>query len=129
MTPSGRGTFFYQSGGGSGLMNLQWLDAAGKTQPILATPGNYLSPELSPDGNRIALTNRGEIWVYDPRRDTMTPLTFGGGHSYPIWTPDGRYILFQSSGGIFWTRSDGGGSPQPLIRSEDLMYPWSFTPD
>src|SRR5262249_31371823 len=94
MTPSGPGTFIYQSGTGSGLVTLQRLDAAGNTQPILAKPGNFLAPELSPDGNRTALSNNGEIWVYDPRRDTMTPLTFSGGHTYPIWSPDGRFVLF-----------------------------------
>jgi serine/threonine-protein kinase len=59
----------------------------------------------------------------------MTPITFGGGHSYPIWTPDGRYVLFQSAEGIFWTRSDGGGKPVPLLQGRNLMYPWSVSPD
>jgi len=121
--------FVYQSGSGSGLMTLQWMDATGRTQPLVSKPGKYLAPEISPDGSRVALTDRGEVWVYDPRRDTMTPLTFGGGHSYPIWTPDGRYILYQSSGGIFYSRADGGGSSQPLVPSKNLTYPWSFTPD
>jgi serine/threonine-protein kinase len=60
----------------------------------------------------------------------MTRLTFGGGFSIvPIWSPDGRYILFRSPEGISWTRSDGAGKPQTLIPSKNLPAAWSFTPD
>jgi serine/threonine-protein kinase len=46
-----------------------------------------------------------------------------------MWTPDGRFVLFQSvlTGGIFWMRSDGGNKPQLLIQSKNLQYPWSMT--
>ena len=30
---------------------------------------------------------------------------------------------------MFWTRSDGGGKPLPLIESKTRQVPWSFTPD
>jgi serine/threonine-protein kinase len=60
----------------------------------------------------------------------MTRLTFGSTPStYPIWSPDSRFILYEAPGGIFWTRSDGSGKPQPLTQSKNPQYPWSFTPD
>jgi len=34
---------------------VQWLDGAGKIQPLLAKPGRYQEPSLSPDGSRLAL--------------------------------------------------------------------------
>jgi serine/threonine-protein kinase len=41
--------------------------------------------------------------------------------------------VFQAQGGIFWTRADGAGKPQPLIerkgRKDLLWVPYSFTPD
>jgi len=124
------GTLIYRSGGaGGGLVTVQWLDAAGKTQPLLAKPDSYSSLSLSPDGNRLAISTT-DIWVYEWQRDTMTRLTFGPAASiYPIWSPDGRYILFQVPGGMFWTRSDGSGKPQPLTQSKNPQYPWSFTSD
>jgi serine/threonine protein kinase/WD40 repeat protein len=125
------GTLIYLYGGtGGGLYTVQWLDAAGKTQPLLAKPdAAYLRPSLSPDGNRLAIST-SDIWVYEWQRDTMTRLTFGPTASiYPIWSPDGRYILYQAPGGIWWTRSDGSGKPQPLTQSKNAQYPWSFTPD
>jgi serine/threonine-protein kinase len=123
------GTLVYRSGGASGQTIVQWLDAAGKAQALLAKPDAYVRPRLSPDGTRLAVSTR-DIWVYDWQRDTMTRLTFGAGGSInPLWSPDGRYVLFEAAGGMFWTRSDGSGKPQPLIQSKNLQYPWSFTPD
>ena len=31
---------------------IQWLDADGKTQPLLDKPGIFVNPRLSPDGER-----------------------------------------------------------------------------
>ena len=111
-----------------------WLDGAGKAQPLLAKPGNYGRPSVSPDGQRLALEVAGgsgtDIGVYDWRRDTMTRLTFSGAAEGPVWSPDGRYIVFRAIGeGTLVTRSDGAGKPQPLIQSKNLQYPRSFTPD
>jgi Tol biopolymer transport system component len=124
------GTLIYRSGGaGDGLFTVQWLDATGKTQPLLAKPGAYQRPRLSPDGNKVAIST-SDIWVYEWQRDTMTRLTFGPTASVnPLWSPDGRYILYQATGGMFWTRSDGSGKPQPLTQSKSLQVPWSFTAD
>jgi len=129
------GTLVYRTGGATGgLVTVQWLDAAGKTQPLLAKAGVYQYPSLSPDGQRLAFTltegGNQDIWVYEWQRDTMTRLTFGPTASfYPLWTPDGRYILLRSAGGIFWTRSDGSGKPQTLTQSKNIQIPWSFTAD
>ena len=125
------GTVIYLSGqAGGGVFTVQWLDAAGKMQPLLAKPDAYLRPSLSQDGSRLAISTLSDIWVYEWQRDTMTRLTFGSGTSiYPIWSPDGRYILYEAPGGIFWTRSDGSGKPEPLTQSKNPQYPWSFTPD
>jgi serine/threonine protein kinase len=132
---SRNGTLVYQSGTNtSGLVTVQWLDGAGSVQPLLAKPGAYERPRLSPDGQRLAINmlegSSEDIWVYEWQRDTMTRLTFGGGFSIvPIWSPDGRYILFRSPEGISWTRSDGAGKPQILMPSKNLPAAWSFTPD
>jgi len=125
------GTLIYHSGGaGSGLFTVQWLDAAGKTQPLLTKPDAYQHPSLSPDGTRLAL-NTSDIWVYEWQRDTMTRLTFGPSISrYPIWSPDGRYIVYEVVGaGMAWTRSDGSGKPQSLTQSKRQQTPWSLSSD
>ncbi len=128
---SRNGTLIYRSGGAAqgNLTTVQWLDASGKTQPLLAKPGTYQRPRLSPDGQRLALDDGEDIWVYETRRDTMTRLTFGGPNIIPVWSPDGRYIAFDGPGGIWCVRSDGASKPQPLIQSKNVLFPWSFAPD
>ena len=130
------GTLAYRNGGGgSELATVQWLDRTGKKQPLLAKPGNYLHPRLSPDGQRLGLLvsdgSSQDLWSYEWQRDTMTRLTFGGTGANPmaVWTPDGRYVVFEVAGGISWTRADGAGQPQPLTQSKNRQQPWSFAPD
>jgi len=128
------GTLVYENGGSdAGLVTLQSLEESGKTRPLLARPGNYGRPSFSPDGRRLALEildgSNSDIWVQDLERDTATRLTFGGKEHMPIWTPDGRTVVYQDPEGLSWTRADGGGKPQPLLRTKDLAWPWSISPD
>ena len=79
------GTLVYRKGIGaaSAMTTVQWLDSAGKKQPLLDKPGVYSAPRLSPDGKRLAMQvlegSDAHIWVYDQQRDAWTKLTFGAG--------------------------------------------------
>jgi serine/threonine-protein kinase len=129
------GTLVYESGGPrGGSVTVQWLESDGKTRALLPKPSDYGRPSLSPDGRRLAIEIREgsnqDIWVYDLGRDTMTRMTFDGKvNQGPIWSPDGHYIVYGSQEGLFCTRADGAGKPQPLIRTKDNVFPWSFTPN
>jgi hypothetical protein len=130
------GTLVYRKGIGaaSAMTTVQWLDSAGKKQPLLDKPGVYSDPRLSSDGKRLAMQvfegSVADIWVYDQQRDAWTKLTFGGGvYSYPVWSPDGRLVVFHFVGnGIFWARTDGGGQPQPLLQSKTAQAPGRSPP-
>ncbi|HEV2200624.1 MAG TPA: protein kinase [Bryobacteraceae bacterium] len=132
---SRNGTLIYRGGEGGGLVTMQWLDGAGKTQPLLAKPDSYLYPKLSPDGRRLAIFtaegSNGNISVYEPQRDTMTRVTFeAGGVSWPLWTPDGQYIVFSGTTGMYWTRADGAGKAQPLTKTKSTgQFSGSMTAD
>ena len=129
------GTLIYRSGeAGSGLLTVAWLDGGGNVQPLLAKPGAYVNPSLSPDGQRLAVNivegSGTNIWVYDWQRDTKTRLTFTGNADGAVWSPDGRYIAFLALGeGLSVIRSDGSGKPQPLTQSKNYQLPQSFAPD
>jgi eukaryotic-like serine/threonine-protein kinase len=87
-------------------------------------------PHFSPDGTRLAITLNRDVWAYDWQRDITTRLTFEGDVTYSAWSPDARYLVFQSpNGGMSWTRGDGAGKPQPLTRTINPEWPWSFSPD
>jgi Tol biopolymer transport system component len=136
---SRNGALVYSSGGaaGSNLVTVQWLDTAGKTQPLLAKPALYSTPRLSPDGQRLAVnvaTGGGrDLWVSDYKRDIMTRLTFDGASGDAAWTPDGKLLVYWSSSGsgstISAIRADGAGQPQRLLESKNPIVPFSFSPD
>jgi serine/threonine-protein kinase len=133
---SASGTLVYRKGGvvGESQTTVQWVDATGKRQPLLSKPGGYRYLMLSPDGRRLALVEGrpSDIWVYDPQRGSSTRLTFGGDfvNQWPVWSPDGRYVVFASRPrGLFWARADGAGQPRLLLRDDHEVGPFSFTPD
>ena len=78
-----------------------WVDRTGQTQPVGAEPRVYGWGRVSPDGTRVAVDTLGEnnsdVWVYDLARETLTRLTFDAAQdSFPLWTPDGSRVVFQS---------------------------------
>jgi serine/threonine-protein kinase len=120
-------------------LSIFWLDSAGKTQPLHPAPGFYMTPRLSPDGSRLAFamsTSAGgssDIWVKDLDRGSASRLTsLSGLNHHPVWTPDGRNLVFESYGGaapiMYWTRADGSGEPQRLTDGKIRQVPSSFFP-
>ena len=114
---------------------VQWLDMTGKQEPLLARPGAYVGvPRVSPDGKRIAIAiqdgSNQDIWVYEPQRDAMTRLTSGGGlFTNPVWTRDGRHVVYALlGGGLRWSRADGAGQPQ-VLHAGIIEIPTAFSWD
>ncbi len=111
---------------------IQWVNEEGKSEPIVAVPGQYGSPALSPDGRQLALTIRDgkvrQIWVYDLRSGSRNRLTFESrGASLPVWMPDGTHLLFRGSDGIFSVPVNGAGSPRLILPTAG--EPESVSPD
>jgi serine/threonine-protein kinase len=111
---------------------IQWFGPDGRLQPLLDKPGLFVNPHFSPDGGRLAVANddwKSGVWIYDLRRDTLSPLTGERNGNHPVWTPDGKYIVYQASGGMSYARADGGSSPEHLTDSKEFQYPSAFSPD
>ncbi|GAC1464647.1 MAG: hypothetical protein PVSMB1_14680 [Gemmatimonadaceae bacterium] len=130
---SANGTLVYERGT-SPRWTIQWLDASGRFEPMIGKPASYVTPRLSPDGNRLVYRlleeSRTDLWVYDSSRGTNTRLTTDAAiHNSPAWGPDGRYIAYQAEGGVFWIAADGGGKPRLLIEALNTPYPESFSND
>src|SRR6476646_1578243 len=90
---------------------------AGKEESLAAPPRVYQHPRLSPDGTRVALAindQENDLWIYDLRRANLTRLTSDPGVDwFPVWTADGRRIIFSSNRSgqfnLWWQAADGTG--------------------
>jgi eukaryotic-like serine/threonine-protein kinase len=134
---SSTGTLIYVPGSSQEAgLKLVWVDRKGMEQPVNAPPHNYVLPKVSPDGKRVAAGIEeadSQIWVYDLGRDTLTRLTFEGSANIdPVWTPDGKRIVFKGTGNrLFWQPADGSTGAEALTSSELAAnnVPGSWTPD
>jgi serine/threonine protein kinase len=132
---SDNGVLIYRRGGGSAPLTLAWVSREGAAQPLSAPPHNYTFPKISPDGKRVAVGieegGGNQVWIYDTARDAMSRLTFDGNANVdPLWTHEGKRIVFKGKGGhLFWQPADGGGAAEQLTSdahsTNDLPGNWS----
>jgi Tol biopolymer transport system component len=117
---------------------ISWMDPSGKTTTLLAKPTNWGNPQFSPDGRRLAvdiIDGASDVWIYEMGRDTLSRLTFDvGPDNRPVWTPDGRRVVFRSrrdnssADNLYWQRADGVGDVQRLTESRYSQQPGSWHP-
>ena len=77
------------------------------------TPLWLRSNSISPDGNQIAFTYKGNIYITDTKGGQARQLTTNPAYeTSPMWTPDGQSIVFsstrESSKDIFIVPAAGG---------------------
>ncbi len=126
---SDAGDLLYRSGGASQDRLLVWVDHDGQKEPLPAPPRSYNGPALSPDGDRAAVSfaddsGNVDVWVTELARGTLTRLTRDAGDDHsPLWTPDGRRVVFTGVRGdqpaLFWTAADGTEPAEPLLTIDD----------
>ena len=130
ITLSPSGTLLYvagPAGAGNQLVEPIWVSREGVASVIDPTFSFALSGNagiaLSPDGTRLAVSvesaDGGDIWVKELPAGPFTRLTFEGGNSRPVWTADGRNVMYASRRdtavfGIATRRADGTGTEAML---------------
>ena len=103
---------------------------------------NDRAPRWSPDGNRIAFysdrSGRYEIWSINADGTGLQQLTFTSGPSavYPIWSPDGKHLIFKQRDRLpFIVETDKPWPEQtprqlpPLAPAREQFWPWSWSAD
>jgi serine/threonine-protein kinase len=144
ITVSANGTVLYVAGGAlatTGRFQPVWVTRTGATVPVdtgwtvpvTLNQGCSCSGglALSPDGHRLALSvergarsGNGDIFVkqLDAVPYALTPLTFTGDGASPVWTADGRSIVYAEGKGdsdpamaVLRRRADGTGSVDTLM--------------
>jgi len=133
---SENGTLVYvpsTTGGRQHDHTLVWVDRDGKETSITQEKRHYLYPRISPDGKRMAVTVKhyGYVSVYDFESDSFSRLTFEDqSASHPIWSPDGRWLMFQSvqpggESGLVRQPFDGSRSQERLTSRNQFPSSWS----
>jgi serine/threonine-protein kinase len=118
--------------------SLAWADRTGAVTDLPAPLHHYRDVRLSPDGQRLAVViaeKTQDVWIYDIRGNTLNRLTFEGQDLSPIWTPDGKRIIYQAAlgGGLSqlkWIPVDGSGPSQALVDPDTKSrFPVSVSSD
>ena len=118
-------------------VDIQWLDRDGKTSPLRTAPANWWNLRFAPDRRRLALQiteGTDDIWIYEWSRDVLTRLTVNAGaNTYPVWTPDGRRLVFASTReskapNLYRQRADETGGAARLTNSGNAQHPGSWDP-
>ena len=85
------------------VTQLRWFDRQGKELGHLAAPGGYGRFDLAPDEKTVAveifdpLLDTSDIWLMDTTRGVTSRFTLdAGSERFPLWSRDGRNILFSS---------------------------------
>jgi serine/threonine protein kinase len=120
------------------IKTLLRVDRNGKETELNAPRGVYGIPRVSPDGRRLAVfkyleaSRLPDIWVIDLVTGNGTRLTSQGTSQSPLWSPDGKRILF--AGGpefaqILSIAADGSGTAETVLTGKGQAFPASWSVD
>src|SRR5439155_5421497 len=112
-----------------------WLDRAGKPLGVVGEPGEYNTFSLSPDGRRVVVSQDrpggNDLWLLEVERSISGRFTSNSApiNNFPMWSPDGRTIIFSSGAPRRLLRKDsnGAGHEEPLQPNVNPQLPndWS----
>jgi eukaryotic-like serine/threonine-protein kinase len=130
---------------GDPIYPIGWYDRHGNAVARVSEPGHYSSMALSPDGSRavVSLTNprdraNSDLWLLDlAGGSSPARFTFNRGirADFPIWSPDGRRIVFRSGGAgtIQLVQKALNSGPEDVdampAQYTGLVTPTSWSPD
>jgi eukaryotic-like serine/threonine-protein kinase len=108
-------------------LQLAWITREGKPVASLGRGGIAIRyPRLSPDGRQVAVqisdAAQSDIHIFDVVKGTDRRLTFEpGADSGPVWSPDGRHVVYSCGQAVCARPADGSGNQVKLI--DNARYP------
>jgi serine/threonine-protein kinase len=107
------------------------VDRTGKVEALPIPSGDYQSPRISPDGEKLLVVECEPIphlWVFELARGSKLRITDDRGDTYwGIWSPDGKQIVFNSSLGganmdLYSKPADGSAPDKRLTKSTNQLH-------
>ncbi|MBI3264266.1 MAG: PD40 domain-containing protein, partial [Acidobacteria bacterium] len=141
VSASTSGTVAYRTGTAGGQAQFVWFDRSGKALGAIGAPDVAFpsSPDLSPDGTRVAVdrlvAGNVDVWLLETTRDVETRFTVDPAmDAFPVWAPDGRRLVFGSTRkgplDLYQKLTSGAGTEEPLLESPLInKTPEDWSPD
>ena len=124
------------AGAPSGGRSLAWVDREGRETPLTREARAYAAPRLSPDGKTILVRiaeDTTDIWSYEIERGALTRLTSEGYEDGPLWTVDGKTLIYASNKSgvqaLYRQPVAGKGEAMQLGQGGRTQYPETFSKD
>jgi eukaryotic-like serine/threonine-protein kinase len=131
---SASGAVVYPQAGSASPRRLILVGRSGAADTMPGEARVFATPRFSPDGRRLALgiteqAGAEDIWVLDVAQRTWSRLTTSGINNRPVWTPDGRRLVYSSNDDLWWIAADGSGRPESLLVANGNRFAGTVTPD
>ena len=139
---SDEGTLLYEAGQVQRESALTWFDRKGAVLGRVGPPARYNLLDLSPDDTRVAYSLQSSspdgLWVADVKTGVRARATFSGFDNWPVWSSDGKRLMYASRQGDPATR-DGraglfiwdaeSGVSRPVVTLPNARWSGSWTSD
>jgi Tol biopolymer transport system component len=133
------GTLAYRAGD-TRSRQLLWVDRSGKELETVGPSGEYGDLWPSPDGKRLvfempeSVSGKSDLWIRDLARGVTSRFTFDPANdSTPVWSPDGRTIVFTSdrkgAGDLYRKDASGTGEEEVLLATDEEKYACDWSRD
>lgn len=136
---SDSGLLVAQTGSGIALSQLLWFNRKGNALGAEGRPDVYGNISLAPNGKWMAVdkTDMGnlniDVWTYELERDSGKRLTFDARNTVPIWSPDGKQVVYystlQDNLDLYVKDADGAQEAKVIVHDDIAKFPCDWSKD